>query len=93
MLNLPFAARRLYDQTGQEHFNLVALRRDQLVYVSCGDAWNDPTLSKSEQQRRYLLNNLACDVKQIQQFVFLRDPQSKYPLPLSPFWFPFCSVS
>ena len=78
MLNLPFAARRLYDTSGKEHHNLSSLARDQLAYVSCGEAWSDPTLSKAEQQRRYLLNNLASDVKQIQQFVALREPQSMF---------------
>ena len=46
--------------------------RDQLVYVSCGETWSDPTLSKAEQQRRFLLNNLASDVSQIRHYVSLR---------------------
>ena len=78
MLDLPFAARRLFDETGQEHFSLRNLKRDQLVYVSCGEAWAEPKLSKGEQQRRYLLNNLASDVKQMQQFIALRKAQSEY---------------
>ena len=77
MLDLPFAARRLYDEFGKEHFSLTTLTRDQLVYVSCGEAWSDPNLSKAEQQRRYLLANLAGDVAQIRQFVALRDPSGK----------------
>ena len=77
MLDLPFAARRLFDQSGREYFSLRGLSRDQLVYVSCGEAWSDPNLSKAEQQRRYLLANLASDVEQIRQFVALRKPQSK----------------
>lgn len=78
MLDLPFAARRLYDEIGKEYFSLRELKRDQLVYVSCGEPWSDPSLSKAEQQRRYLLANLASDVEQIRQFVSLRKPQSKY---------------
>ena len=77
MLDLPFAARRLFDAEGKEHFTLQSLTRDQLVYVSCGEPWSDPNLSKAEQQRRYLLANLASDVGQMRQFMALRNPQSK----------------
>ena len=77
MLSLPFAARRMFDEKGCEHSTLTNLSRDELVYISCGEAWTDPTMTKAEQQRRYLLNNLAADVKQIYQYVALRDPQSK----------------
>ena len=77
MLDLPFAARRLFDGEGKEHFTLQSLTRDQLVYVSCGEPWSDPNLSKAEQQRRYLLANLASDVTQMRQFMALRNPQSK----------------
>ncbi len=78
MLDLPFAARRLFDENGKEHFSLRNLKRDELVYVSCGEPWTDPTLSKAEQQRRYLLANLASDVAQIRQFVALRNPKSMF---------------
>ena len=78
LLDLPFAARRLFDESGKEHFSLVNLSRDQLVYVSCGEAWSDPTLSKAEQQRRFLLSNLASDVSQIRHFVNLRHADSMY---------------
>ena len=77
MLDLPFAARRLFDQTGKEHFSLRGLDRDQIVYVTCGEAWSDPNLSKAEQQRRHLLANLGKDLTQIRQFVSLRNPQSE----------------
>ena len=77
MLDLPFAARRMFDAEGKEHYTLQNLIRDQLVYVSCGEPWSDPNLSKSEQQRRYLLANLASDVSQMRQFMALRNPQSK----------------
>ena len=76
-MDLPFAARRIFDQNGKEHFSLRSLRRDELIYVSCGEPWTDPTLSKAEQQRRYLLANLAADVSQIRQYVALRNPKGK----------------
>ena len=78
MLDLPFAARRLFDETGKEHFTLRGLKRDQLVYVSCGEPWTDPSLTKAEQQRRYLLSNLAADVGQIRQYMALKNPESKF---------------
>lgn len=75
-VSLPFAGRRLFDENGKELFSLRGLRRDQLVYVSCGEAWSDPNLSKAEQQRRYLLANLASDVQQIQEYCILRNPHN-----------------
>ncbi|XP_077995160.1 doublecortin domain-containing protein 1-like isoform X2 [Glandiceps talaboti] len=74
LLNLPFAARRVFDKDGKEHFTLAELERDQNVYVSCGEPWNDPKLSKSEQQRRFLLANLTSDVQQMKQYCALRNP-------------------
>ena len=84
MLDLPFAARRLFDQEGKEQFSLRNLERDQIMYVTCGEAWSDPNLSKAEQQRRHLLANLGRDVSQIRQFVGLRNPDSKFDLKLVP---------
>ncbi|KAL3841516.1 hypothetical protein ACJMK2_019650 [Sinanodonta woodiana] len=75
MLNLPFAARRLFDEKGDEKFSLLDLRRDQLVYVSCGEAWCDPSLSKTEQHRYKVLSDLTRDVTKIRQFVALRNPE------------------
>jgi hypothetical protein len=76
MLNLPFAARRLFDDQGHEHFTIRdTLQRDQLVYISCGESWTDPKLTKAEQQRRFLLANLSADIAQIRQFVALRKPE------------------
>ena len=68
----------MFDETGKEHFSLRTFSRDQLIYVSCGEPWSDPNLSKAEQQRRYLLANLGADVAQIRQFVALRNPDSKF---------------
>lgn len=47
------------------------------MYVSCGDAWNDPRLNKAEQQKRLLLANLTSDIAQIRQYCALRKPESK----------------
>ncbi|XP_064601230.1 doublecortin domain-containing protein 1-like [Liolophura sinensis] len=75
LLDLPFAARRLFDEKGKEHFNLQDLSRDQFVHVTCGEAWSDPTVTKAEQQRRFLLSQLSQDVSQIRQFCALRNPE------------------
>jgi len=77
LLDLPFSARRLFDKNGVEHLNLAVLTRDELVYVTCGEPWSDPTLSKSEQQRHFLLSNIAADVTQMKHFVRLRNADSK----------------
>ena len=77
-LSLPFAARRLFDANGREHFILRDLERDALVYVSCGEPWSDPRLSRAEQQRRFLLANLSADIAQIRQFVALRGPEGEF---------------
>ena len=77
LLALPCAARRLFDAAGREHFDLRDLSRDQVVFVSCGEPWADPTVSKAEQQRRHLLANLGDDVAQIQQFIRLRAAASE----------------
>jgi len=77
VLDLPFSARRVFDKKGVEHFNLSTLSRDDLVYVTCGEPWSNPTLSKSEQQRHFLLSNIAADVAQMKQFLKLRNADSK----------------
>lgn len=79
ILNLPFAARRLFDAKGNEHFSLVNLKRDDLVYISCGESWIDPKLSKEEQQKRFLLSQLSQDISKIRQYCALRNPE-KYVL-------------
>ncbi|XP_078077520.1 doublecortin domain-containing protein 1-like [Mustelus asterias] len=75
MLGLPFAARRLFDENGQEQTLLKDLQRDQLVYVSCGEAWMDPNLMSVEQKKRFRLNNLTCDVALIRSYCAMRDPR------------------
>ncbi|XP_067850311.1 doublecortin domain-containing protein 1-like [Heptranchias perlo] len=75
MLGLPFAARRLFDETGKEQILLTDLRRDQLVYVSCGEAWTDPKLTSVEQKKRLHLNSLASDVALISSYCAMRNPE------------------
>ncbi|CAL1540465.1 unnamed protein product [Lymnaea stagnalis] len=75
LLDLPFAARRLFDYNGKELFNIQNLERDSLVYVSCGEEWSDPKLSKKEQKRRFLLSQLSSDIVKIQQYCSMRNPE------------------
>ncbi|CAH1258969.1 DCDC1 [Branchiostoma lanceolatum] len=75
LMDLPFAARRLFDDNGKEHSTLTDVKRDQVVFVSCGETWVDPKLTESERQRRTLLANLASDVAQIRHYVTLRNPE------------------
>jgi len=77
LINLPFAGRRLFDKNGNEHFSLKTLKRDQLVYVSCGEIWTDPQLTKQEQYRRFLLSQLSQDVAKMRQYASLRNPERK----------------
>lgn len=77
LLNLPLAARRLFDSQGRELFTIQNLERDALVYVSCGEAWAGTNISRIEQKRRFLLNQLSADVAKIQQYCSLRNPDSK----------------
>ncbi|CAF1195072.1 unnamed protein product, partial [Didymodactylos carnosus] len=74
LLNLPFAGRRLFDKNGYEFFDLTSVERDSYVYVTCGEAWIDPELTKAEQQRRLLLAYLKNDVNMIDFYCSLRNP-------------------
>ncbi|CAF0832166.1 unnamed protein product, partial [Didymodactylos carnosus] len=74
LLNLPFAGRRLFDKDGYELFDLTSIQRDSHVYVTCGEAWIDPELTKAEQQRRLLLAYLKNDVNMIDFYCSLRNP-------------------
>ena len=69
----------MFSADGQELHSLADLARDQLVFVSCVEAWSDPKLSHSEQQRRAILTNLASDIAHIRRFCALRDPQGSDP--------------
>ncbi|KAH0516695.1 Doublecortin domain-containing protein 5 [Microtus ochrogaster] len=71
ILDLPFAARRLFDEKGKEIFSLNDLQRDELVYVSCGEAWINPDLSIAQQRKQVLLRSLEFDVSKIKTFCSL----------------------
>ncbi len=77
LCNLPFAARRLFDEHGTELFDLTSIPRDSYVYVTCGEQWIDPELTKAEQQRRLLLAYLSNDVRMIYFYCALRNPTGK----------------
>jgi len=68
-LGLRSAARRLFDENGEEHTDLNKLDQDQLVYISQGEAWIHPKLVKEEQERKCLLNYLAEDLNKIAYFM------------------------
>ncbi|XP_070623715.1 doublecortin domain-containing protein 1 isoform X4 [Bos indicus] len=68
ILNLPSAARRLFNEKGKEVFTLKELQRDELVYVSCGEHWINPDLSIAQQKKQIFLRNLASDISKIQTF-------------------------
>ncbi|CAF0809708.1 unnamed protein product [Rotaria sordida] len=74
LCNLPFAARRLFDIHGTELFDLTSIERDSFIYVTCGEQWIDPELTKAEQQRRLLLAYLSNDVRMIAFYCSLRNP-------------------
>ncbi|KAM4722038.1 doublecortin domain-containing protein 1 [Rhinophrynus dorsalis] len=76
MMNLPSAARRLFNENGTEIFRLRDIERDQLVYASCGEQWIDPQLSASEHKKHLLLNNLASDVSLIRNYCSMRNPDN-----------------
>ena len=46
-----------------------------MISISCGDAWMDPNISKSEHQRRYLIANMSSDVRTIEEYLTLRKPK------------------
>ncbi|XP_071074231.1 doublecortin domain-containing protein 1 isoform X2 [Dasypus novemcinctus] len=68
ILNLPSAARRLFNEKGKEIFTLKDLQRDELVYASCGEHWINPDLSISQQKKQIFLRHLASDISKIQSF-------------------------
>ncbi|XP_036115489.1 doublecortin domain-containing protein 1-like [Molossus molossus] len=72
ILNLPSAARRLFNEQGKEIFTVKGLQRDELVYASCGEHWINPDLSIAHQKKQILLRNLASDISKIQTFCSTR---------------------
>jgi hypothetical protein len=72
-LNLPNAARRVFDHEGIEHFDLAQLKQDQLIYVSMGEPWLPPKMLREEQERKVLLTNLNEDLSKIAHFIGLKN--------------------
>ncbi len=72
-LSLSNAARRVFDADGNEHFDLSNLEQNQLIYVSMGEAWIHPKTVKEEQERKFLLSNLAEDLHKILYFINLKN--------------------
>lgn len=75
-LHLPSAARRLFNEEGQEVLALKDLQRDELVYVSRGEDWINPDLSTAQQKRQILLRNLTSDVSKMQIFCSTRKTET-----------------
>jgi len=48
-----------------------------MVYVSCGELWSDPALTRTEQQRRMQLSQLSQDVAKMRQYAALRNPEGQ----------------
>ncbi|XP_054998533.1 doublecortin domain-containing protein 1 [Sorex araneus] len=76
ILNLPSAARRLFNEKGKEIFALKDLQRDELVYVSCGENWINPDLSIARQKKQIFLRNLTSDISKIQAFCCMRNMEA-----------------
>ncbi|XP_077178070.1 doublecortin domain-containing protein 1 isoform X2 [Paroedura picta] len=76
MLNLPFAARRLFTGKGLEIFFLKDMERDQLVYVSCGEQWIDPCLTMAQNKKLLQLNNLMADITAVRAYCAMRNPKN-----------------
>ncbi|XP_078539864.1 doublecortin domain-containing protein 1 [Lissotriton helveticus] len=76
ILNLPSAARRLFDEKGAELFTLNGLERDQLVYVSCGNPWIDPPLTAAERKKQLLINTLSSDIAMVRAYCAMRNPEN-----------------
>ncbi|XP_052037347.1 doublecortin domain-containing protein 1 [Apodemus sylvaticus] len=72
ILNLPSAARRLFNEKGKELFSLKDLQRDELVYVSCGEHWIDPDVSIAQQRKQVFLRSLAFDISKMKTFCSMR---------------------
>ncbi|EPQ11954.1 Doublecortin domain-containing protein 5 [Myotis brandtii] len=76
VLHLPSAARRLFNEKGEEIFSVKDLQRDELVYVSCGEHWINPDLSIAHQKKQLFLRNLTSDISKIQAFCNTRKTEA-----------------
>ena len=95
LCKLPFAGRRLFDTRGIEIFDLTSIPRDSYVYVTCGENWIDPALTKAEEQRRLLLANLSHDIRKMFFYCAMRHPKGQLNEPFpqdQPLVFPFQNI-
>ena len=60
--------------SGTELLDLTSIKRDSYVYVTCGENWIDPEMTKAEQQRRLLLSYLMHDVRMMYFYCAMRNP-------------------
>lgn len=68
----------MFDTRGIEIFDLTSIPRDSYVYVTCGENWIDPALTKAEEQRRLLLANLSHDIRKMFFFCAMRHPKGRF---------------
>ena len=68
----------MFTADGSEVLSLAGLEKNDLIYVSCGENWSDPSTSQAEQQKRILLANLASDVMKIKKYIALRECSGTY---------------
>ncbi|KAL3316521.1 doublecortin domain containing 5 [Cichlidogyrus casuarinus] len=71
ILGLSSAARRLFDSSGTEHFTLATLNRDELVYVTAGEAWRNPSATSQEARLRAFFSHISDSVDKIRRFATL----------------------
>ena len=75
-LNLPFAGRRLFDQHGNEYFDLHSFKNVKVegikFYVTCGEAWIDPRLCREEIDTKTKLLRLIEDYKKLFHYCCLK---------------------
>lgn len=73
-LGLRSAARRIFDQKGVELFDLSGLKQDQLLYVSTGEAWQNPRLVRDEMDKKTIMTGLSEDLGKVAYFNRLKEP-------------------
>ncbi|TGZ68217.1 hypothetical protein CRM22_004378 [Opisthorchis felineus] len=84
-LRLVLAARRLFDQEGNEHFTLEDLPRDTLVHVSCGEPFINVWQAQQEAKLRNFFSSVHTIVKRAEMYVdHLREMDGDWVLTLSP---------
>ncbi|KER32785.1 hypothetical protein T265_01263 [Opisthorchis viverrini] len=84
-LRLVSAARRLFDQEGNEHFTLENLPRDTLVHVSCGEPFINIWQTQQEAKLRNFFSSVHTIVKRAEMYVeHLKEMEREWVLTLSP---------